>query len=555
LNDRVSFVTRRGFAGSLTALMVLGAACTSGGGAKAEPVEGGTLTVALTEPKSLDPGKAADPEDEASSRAAALVISQICDPLVTANPATGALRPGVAASWTVAPDAKTFTFKLRPGVKFHNGREVTATDFVYSLTRVAAPGGSAEHFFLSAVAGYKDLREGRAQNLAGVKAVDAATLEIDLSSPFAELPAVLSNPLIGSPVPKEEVDKGADAFAANPICTGPYRMEAPWAKGQDLKLVRFGDYYGDNPAYSKGGRGYAGRVVFKMVADQLTGYRLFVSGGAAVAEVSTDDLTSAHRAGRRVVDGSNGIVTYIGLPVTKPPFDNADFRRALALAVNRKAIVQGLLAGMRTVPGGFLPPGAGPGAAHQTCANLPSDAKPDAARKALKVSGAGPASVKPVIYYNDGSSGNEAWLGKVAEQWKSTLGIETTLHSDEWKKYLDFLVDPGPDGPFRLAWPVEYPSPESLFGPLFLTGSLDNFTRFSDKEFDDLIARARGAVNDKQRAGLYKQAAAVLCDRMPVIPMWFGQDHWAFASSLAAGRSVFLGVNGLPVLREAGRRS
>jgi ABC-type transport system substrate-binding protein len=538
----------------LTALAVVGAACTSGGGAKAGPVAGGALTVALTEPKSLDPIKAADPEDETASRAATVVISQICDQLVTAAPATGALRPGIAASWTVTPDAKTFTFKLRPGVKFHNGREVTAADFVYSLTRAAAPGGSAEHFFLSAVAGYKDLREGRAQNLAGVKAVDATTLEIDLASPFAELPAALSNPLVGSPVPKEEVDKGADAFAANPVCTGPYRLEAPWSKGQDLKLVRFSGYYGTNPAYSKGGRGYADRVVFKMVPDLLTGYRLFVSGGAAVAEVSADDLTSAHRAGRRVVDGSNGIVTYIGFPVTKPPFDNAGFRRALALAVDRRAIVQGLLAGTRTLPRSFLPPGAGPGAVHQTCANLPPDTNPDAARKALKVSGADPASVKPVIYYNDGSSGNEAWLGKVAEQWKSALGIDTTLHSDEWKRYLDFLVDPGPDGPFRLAWPVEYPSPESLFGPILTTGSLDNFTRFSDKEFDDLITRARAAADDTRRASLYKQAGMVLCDRMPIIPMWFGQDHWAFAPSLISGKPVFLDVNGRPLLREAGRK-
>lgn len=521
-------------------------------GAPVRPVAGGRLSVAILEPKSIEPSAVTD-------RWGLLVAKQICQPLVEADPVTGALRPGAAESWEVSADAKKFTFHLRPGLKFHNGREVVAEDYLFSLSRVAAnKDPESRSFFLEPVAGFRDLREGRATALAGVKAPNPQTLEIETTEPFAELPAVLSHAAAGSAVPKEEVDKGAE-FVAKPVCTGAYMLAAPREAGKDFQLVRFPGYLPEVHAFTRGGAGYAGEIEFVVVAGAAEGYKRLLEKKVLVTPVSPDMLVQARRVRGRLESRPNGVLAYLGFPVTKPPFDNVIFRRALALAVDRRAIIEGLLAGSRGMPQGFLPPSAGPVARLHSCKQT---VKPQAdlreAKLALQVSKVDPAVTKPKIYFNDGASGHESWLQTVSEQWKSGLGIDSTLNPttepDSVKKYLDFLVD-GADGPFRQAWPVEYPSAEALFGPVFLGGSLDNYTKYASAEFDDLIKKARATVDDKQRSNMYAKAGRVLCNDLPAVPMWLADNHFAFHSTLVSAKSQRLDLGGDPILKEMGRRS
>lgn len=531
------------------ALLVVAAAvsCTpsrdAGQGQAAGPGAGGTLRVALVEPDSIDPSRA-------SGRPGILVLRQICEPLVAADPLTGALGPGAAASWTIAPGARKVTFTLRSGLKFHNGREVTAQDYVFSLSRFTHPqSGSPLHFFLERVSGYVELRAGRAETLAGVKAADASTLEVELTEPFAELPAALSHPAAGSAIPREEVERGADAFAAAPVCTGPYALAEPWAKGQDIRLVR-------SSAHDRRGQGFADEIVFTIVPDLEAGYLLLEGEAAHVAEVPVGRLTQARLVRGRVESGPTGLVNYVGFPATKAPFDNPAFRRALSLAMDRRAIVDELLAGSRQVPAGFLPASAGPASAGSACMQgVRPSADVKLATEALQASGIDPAATRLTIYFNDSGSGHEGWLERVAQQWKAGLGIESVLKPDEWRAYLDLLAEGNADGPFRLGWPVDYPSPEALFGPLFASGSLDNYTRFASPEFDDLLTRARATVDGAERLHLYRQAEETLCRELPAAPTWFTASHVAFAASLASASRERVDVFGHPLLRELGFRS
>ncbi|MGH2768052.1 MAG: ABC transporter substrate-binding protein, partial [Actinomycetota bacterium] len=382
----------------------------------------------MPEPASIDPSRAADAE-RGGLRPGVLVLSLICDPLVGANPITGVLKPGVAESWTIAPDAKKVIFRLRAGVRFHNGRELVAQDYVYSLSRFAHPDtGSVQHFFLEKVAGYQDVRRRRAAELTGVRAPDPRTLEVELSEPFAELPALLSHPAAGSAVPKEEVDKGAEAFGRAPVCTGPYRPAAPWAPGSgEIRLARFNDYVAGGPD-SPLGAGFADEIVLKTVPDAEAGYALFEREALEASEVPIGRLSAAREGKVGVEGGSNGLLAYLGFPAGKPPFDKADFRRALSLAIDRQAIVEGVFAGSRQVPAGFLPPAAGPGSPANACPEtVKGRADPKAAAVALMSSGLDPASTKPPIYFNDAGSGHAIWIAKVAEQWKAGLGIEPSL--------------------------------------------------------------------------------------------------------------------------------
>lgn len=537
------------------ALTAAAGACTSTAGqgpVSEKPVAGGAIAVAITEPKSIDPSKA-------SPGPGFVVVKQICRPLVEADPATGALRPGAAESWDVSDDAKRFTFHLAVGTKFHNGREVVAEDYVYSMTRFAGKSaGSDRAFLLERVAGYRDYREGRAGGLAGVKAVDPKTLQIDTSEPFAELPAILSHAGAGSAVPKEEADK--PEFAAKPVCTGPYMLSEPRTAGANFRLVRFPGYVAESSAYTRGGSGYADEIRFAIVPDAAAGYKQLLAGGVQVTPVGQDMLVRAQRVEGRLYSRANGILAYLGFPVTKPPFDNLIFRRALALAIDRKQIVGGLLAGSRQIPGGFLPPNAGEASRFAVCKQtVKAGADPAEAKTALTVSKIDPAATKPKIYFNDGQAGHQGWLTMVSQQWKSTLGIESSLNpvesatSDAFLKYLDFLVT-GADGPFRQSWPVEYPSPEALFGPAFVGGSLDNYTGYNSAEFNDLLAKARATVDAKKRLDLYVRAGRLLCNDLPAVPMWFAENHYAFASSVVSAKSERLDLNADPILRELGRR-
>lgn len=512
------------------------------------PRAGGTISVAIAEPKSIDPHRVAD-------RPGVLVLKQMCEPLVTADPLSSKLLPGAAESWSMSDDAKKFNFQLREGLKFHNGRDVTAEDYVYSLNRLAGNKESgSKAFLLERVAGYVEVREGRAPGLSGARALDPRTLEIETAEPFAELPAIMAHPAAGSAVPKEEVDKGADPFAANPVCTGPYRLTVPWERGKDIALMRFDAYNGKNPAFSRGGAGYAREIVFKTVPDASEGYRRLGAREVQISEVPGDKLVEARKVSKRLESGPNGILSFIGLPVKAPPFDKVEFRQALAQAIDRRSVIENVLAGSRQLPRGFLPSAAGPASESTACRDtIKSRGDGEAAKNALTASGVDPAATKMRIYFNAGG-GHEAWLSVVAEQWNSVLGIESALQPDEWLKFLDFLVT-GSDGPFRLAWPVEYPSAEALFAPLFSSKSLDNYSKFESQEFEEALTAARGVVDEGQRREAYGKVSEILCRDLPIIPMWNSESHIGFGPNVVSATVKRLDVWGDPILREIGLRS
>jgi oligopeptide transport system substrate-binding protein len=236
--------------------------------------------------------------------------------------------------------------------------------------------------------------------------------------------------------------------------------------------------------------------------------------------------------------------------VKKAPFDNPNLRRALALSIDRESIISGLLGNSRQVPAGFLPVSGGPVADNEsTCPEVSAEsADDDAAGAALAEPGV-TAPEEMNVYLNSGG-GHEQWLETVVERWNQTLGIRGVLKPAEWDPYIDFLSGTGADGPFRLAWSVNFPSPEALYAPLFSSSSLDNYSRYSSPEFDAAMNKARATVGEPERAAAYAEAGAIACRDLPIIPVWFGLDHVAFNEGLSTGNPTRLDIFGDPILRE-----
>lgn len=499
------------------------------------------LTMALTDPESLDPAKI-------NTNAATVIAAQVCDTLVAFDPRTGALKPALAQSWTVAPDARKVTFQLRPGVKFHNGRDLAAEDFVYSMSRLANPAtGSTQHFLLDKVLGYTEVRASRQPVLSGVRALNPQTLEVELTEPFAEFPTIMASLVAGSAIPKEEVDRSAEEFAARPVCTGPYRVDEVNEEG--IKVVRNDAYYGANGAFQNSGRGQASSISFRYAETDSAAYKLLDDGEVGIAPLAARDLANANRVEGRVSSAPNGHVAYIGLPVKKAPFDNPNLRKALTLSVDRETIISDLLGDSREAPTGLLPASVGPGASAGNCAGIGgATADVTAAKAALGQPGV--VAPKEINVYLNSGGGHEQWLQKVVDGWNESLGIRGILKPNEWQPYIDYLSGTGADGPFRLAWAVRFPSPEAMLAPLFSSSSLDNFSRYSSPEFDAAMNKARATVGDTERAAAYAEAGRIVCRDLPIIPIWFGVDHVAFAEGLGTGGASRIDIFGDPILRE-----
>src|SRR5688500_5145981 len=189
------------------------------------------------------------------------MIKSLFDGLMDYEPGTSTLRTDLAESYEISPDGMTFTFKLRPGVKFHNGREMTADDVKYSIERVVNPKTQSPGAgFFASIKGFDAVAGGSAETLEGVTIVDPLTIRFDLSRPDATFLHVMALNF-SHVVPKEDVEKHGPDFGKNPVGTGAYRM-TEWTLGQRLDFER-------NPDYWRQGLPYLNKITFEVGQEPI----------------------------------------------------------------------------------------------------------------------------------------------------------------------------------------------------------------------------------------------------------------------------------------------
>ena len=516
-------------AGAVVVALALLAACTTDrdGTNPATAPTGGTLRVGITEPGSVDPGNAYEPSGM-------LINSLLCEPLLTIDPATGDIRPGLAANWVISDGGRRLTLRLRKA-RFSNGERVTSDDVIASLSRAASEefaGNTAE--LLEPVDGWPEAN-GRVETkhdrdrrtLRGLTAIDGSSLSVDLARRDADFLRVLAHP-VAAPVPRNLIEDDTDALAARPVCAGPYQLGAPWAPGQPvIRLVRNPHYHGRNPVFTAGGEGYADTVEFHISPDPAEAWR---TGAVDLAAVPTSGRSSVPASDLH--ERPNGYIEYIGLPAAdNSPYKDSRARRALSAALER-SVIAGETG--RVPATGFLPGAACPtrGEAVERISDEP-----------LK------------LYFND-EFDNRATVEAVARQWREKLGLDVRPTAVPFDRVLELGSQPGGvDGAFRFGWQPPVPRPDAYLGPLFTAAGIgrDNMTRFVNADFDRLLDRdARGATVQADVDLGYRAAAQKLCDEMPMIPVAQGVSRYAVRSDrvgTAAGETLD-GQRGWPVLRE-----
>lgn len=475
----------------------------SGQSQSGEPAEKQEITINNgAEPESLDPHKVSGaPESN--------VLRQMLVGLTTTDK-DGNTAPGMAESWESA-DNKTWTFKLRDA-KWSNGDPVTAEDFVFSMRRVTDPATAspyASYLADAKVANAAEITAGKAKpDTLGVKAVDAETLQITLTEPVPYFPDMLIHTSV-KPVHPATVEKFGDKWTSpeNAVVNGPYKLAA-WEVNSRIVLERNTAYYDDAATTIT-------RATLLPISSPPTDVARFRAGEV---DVTYNDIPTEQFKPLQQEMGEKQLKTapylcsyYYEFNHTKPPFDNADVRQALKLALDRDTLVDKVFGRGETTAYQFTPSSAqGMEAYTPEWKAWDKARRIEEAKKLLAKAGYGES--KPLTFellYNTNENHKKAAVAAAA-LWKEALGfVNVNLVNQEWKTYLDSRRNQKHQMA-RGGWCADYNEPSSFLNT-FKSDNSSNYGRYKSAEFDGLMQKTVAAgVTPEQRAGFYKQAEGVL---------------------------------------------
>lgn len=445
------------------------------------------------------------------------VLRAACDTLVSLDYATGEVRPALA-SWEFGDDAQSVRLTLRAGRRFHDRTDVDARTIAANLSRVARPATqSIWASLLAPVSGFGEVQSGAAPDLAGVVVTGERTIDIQLSSPAADFPAILSHPGL-TPVSAAEFGKDPEQ-PVDPVCSGPYRVSS--SEGGPLKLSKDVSYKGSNEGFLDSQIRAEEILVstFETEDEAFEAYRRGDVDTALVPAVRALEVPEAERATR-----TNSEVTQLAFDHAKPETSNPKFRQAVSLAIDRRAIIDAAYGDGRQAITRWLGDGL---PLDSSCAEFGHQRTndPEKARALFAESGAPPGMKIPLIF--DTSLVSRLVVQSLRVQAKDAIGIELEAQPLDPPAFGQSLRD----RPQASAWIVTSAPPvplrSMLLESLFSRGGKGNLFGFESEEFEALIAGGRASVKDDRRKELYTQGEEVICNQMPVVPLWSGVSQWA----------------------------
>jgi peptide/nickel transport system substrate-binding protein len=501
---------------------------------------GGTLVFASSaDPVVLDGALVSDGE---SLRA----IDQIYESLVSLEPGTTELAPGLAQSWEISEDGLEYTFELEEGVTFHDGEPFNAEAVCFNFDRWYNFTGSfqnpsASYYWQTVFGGFAetDPESGAPEEsfFESCEAVDEGTVVIRLTSPSSAILGALSlsNFSIASPAALEEfgADEGevddegifhpTGTFGTeHPIGTGPFAFVS-WTRGDRLVLERYDDYWGEPANIDE--------LIFRPIADNAARLQALQSGeiqGYDLVEPQ-DVPTIEGDENLQILDRPAFNVGYVGINQAFPPLDQLEVRQAIAAALNRQEVVDSFYAGRGEVAHEFMPPEVvgyaddvtqyeyDPAAAEQ----LLQDA---GVETPLELTFCYPTDVSRP-YMPDPQRNFEAFAASLNE-----AGFQITPRSAPWSPDYLGLVDEGKCPLYLLGWTGDFGDPDNFIGTFFQTAQ--KAWGFENQEIFDILNEAEAETDLEAREGLYQDANRLIMDFLPGVPYVHTEPALAFAANI-----------------------
>ena len=442
------------------------------------------------------------------------------------------VQPGQAESWEVSEDGLTWTFHLREGLKWSDGTDLDAADFVYTYKRVADPDTAAPYSqtAVGMIAGYDEAMAGNPDALQ-VEAPDANTFIVHLSYPCTYFDKLAAFATL-SPVQQETIEANGDAWATSPetyISNGPYYM-TEWTVGQQIVFSK-------NPYY-KGGwdsdKIVTDTITFLLMEDSTAAYTAYTTGQAQlIKDVPTEEipsLTKAEDGGEFDVDPVMGTY-YLTMNDSIEPFNDVNVRKALSLAIDRDYIANTLMQGTYSPAYKLTGPGItdADGSAYMDKSSgewilEDYETAKAMAQQALADAGYPNGEGFPTITYSTNDSGYHKAVAEYLQQcYKEVLGINLEIEIVEWSSFTP-MRRAGDYEMARNGWSFDYNDPSSML-ELFMTGNANNDGQYSNPEFDAMMENTKIADKEQRFANLHAAEEIVMAD-YSMIPVAYYNDFW-----------------------------
>ncbi len=452
------------------------------------PVNGGRLRVGLQgDPTALDPALS-------NLNAVAVVVDFVYEGLVHEAPDLTP-QPALAESWTLSDDLLTYTFKLRQGVTFHNGRPFVADDVKYSFERIQDPKtASPWQTFLG-----------------GVKSIavpDPATVEIVLTAPDASFLARLCTRGLVI-VPKEEVEKTGD-LTQTMVGTGPFTFKE-YVPSSSLTLDK-------NDAYWDAGKPYLDGLDLTIIPDDTQRSTALISKTVDFAEqVGQKDIALIKKdESLALAGGPTTNLRWIVFNLRREPFNQLEFRQAVFAAIDRQPIIDAAVFGYGQPLVGLYPESYWAGYHGEIPAPDPARAKDLLAKVTL------PDGFKPKILTWAAYKFLSDTSVVVQEQLKQ-VGIESEIDPQENAIYLEQYFG----GTFDIAvmGAAGYIDPNDWLQQSLTTGAENNAAGYASSEFDKLVKQGLETTGQPERASIYQEAQELLIKDLPWISLYNSESY------------------------------
>ena len=461
------------------------------------------------------------------------MIKSLFDGLMDYEPGTTNLRPDLAESYDISPDGKTFTFKLRHGVKFHNGREMTADDVKYSLDRVTNPKTQSPGAgFFASIKGYDDVAAGTAESLAGVTVVDPYTVKFELTRPDATFLHVMAINF-AHVVPKEEVEKYGADFGKHPVGTGAYKL-AEWTLGQRLVFER-------NPDYWHKGLPHLDKITFEIGQEPIVALLRLQKGevdvpGDGIPPAKFQEVMADPEQKARVVEGGQLHTGYVTMNTQMAPFDNVKVRQAVNMAINKDRIVQ--LINNRAVPANQPLPPSMPGYDKAFKGYAYDVAK----AKALLAEAGHPDGFETELFAMNTDPNPR--IAQAIQQDLAAIGIKANIQSLAQANVIAAGGDKA-GAPMiwsgGMAWIADFPDPSNFYGPILGCGGAVaggwNWSWYCNKDLDAKAAEA-DSITDPAKAEERNKMWSAIYDKIMEDAPWapvFNEQRFTMKSPRMGG--------------------
>jgi peptide/nickel transport system substrate-binding protein len=428
----------------------------------------------------------------------------------------GKFLPALAESWDYAPDRKSITFRLRRGVKFHDGTDFDAAAVKFNFDRIADPQVNA-----------------RARQLftdyASADVVDAGTVRVNLKQPSGAFLTILALEPGSILSPTAIRNMGAD-FGRKPVATGPFKVVS-WTGGR-IEVERFDGYWRDGADGKK--LPYLDRAIVRVISNTAVKIVELKAGSVQIGDaIQVKDFDQVERdPNLELRETIQGIQQYMAFNVTRPPFDNADLRRAVALAINRPTIERVISRGQGVVTAGLEPP--------TSLAYDPGIKGPGydvaGAKAAYQKSGhKGPLTL--VVIQRD----PDTQIAQIVQAMLKEAGIEMRVEVLERQAWLDKVL--GKTYQFGiLRYSAPLPDPDLGFSRFYGKNALQNYSGFQNTRIDELVGVARAETDIEKRRTYYAEIQQILLDNNAETYFFFRPNRQVVRREVQNFREEFNGT-------------